>query len=157
MAKKKEKKVINIDEVNIEIDYDKLADAIVNANEKQSQQYSMSREWMKFLIYPVFGGMAIVTAIVAICCIVYGATSMYSGMNNLTTVAIPNLRGFLSEFSVGGLIFCIGLFIGSISFATMMTAKEIDKEKDRNYVAAMFSNVVALVALVISLVALIKG
>ena len=35
--------------------------------------------------------------------------------------------------------------------------KEIDQEKDRQYVAAMFSNIVALVALVVSLIALVKG
>ena len=30
-------------------------------------------------------------------------------------------------------------------------------EKDRQYVASMFSNIVALVALVVSLIALVKG
>ena len=66
MAKKKERKIFNIDEVNIEIDYDKLAEAIVKANETQTNQYSMSREWMKFIIYPVLWGVAIVTGILAI-------------------------------------------------------------------------------------------
>ena len=156
MGKKRERKIFNIDEVNIEIDYDKLADAIVKANEKQANQYSVSREWMKFIIYPVFKGTTIVTAILAVCCIVYGGISMCSSLKDLT-VLHANPMGCITNFAIGGLFFCIGLFISSVSFATAMTAKEIDKEKDRNYVAAMFSNVVALVALIISLVALVKG
>lgn len=156
MAKKKERKIFNIDEVNIEIDYDKLADAIVKANEKQSQQHSFSREWMKFIIYPVFWCTTIVTAIVAACCVVYGCISMCSALREITVIQSYTLASF-TDFAVGCLFFCIGLFISSVSFATAMTAKEIDKEKDRNYVAAMFSNVVALVALIISLVALVKG
>lgn len=156
MAKKKERKIFNIDEVNIEIDYDKLADAIVKANEKQSQQHSFSREWMKFIIYPVFKGTTIVTAIVAVCCILYGVVSMCTSLNDITVLQIDPWGSFIN-FAIGGFFFCVGLFVSSVSFATAMTAKEIDKENDRNYVATMFSNVVALVALIVSLVALVKG
>lgn len=156
MAKKKERKIFNIDEVNIEIDYDKLAEAIVKANEKQTNQYSVSREWMKFIIYPVFWGTAIVTAIVALSCVVYGCINAFSVFKDMSIVQADPV-GFVTKFSIGLVIFCIGLFVASVSFATAMTAKEIDNEKDRNYVAAMFSNVVALVALIISLVALLKG
>lgn len=156
MAKKKERNIFNIDEVNIEIDYDKLADAIAKANEKQSQQYSVSREWMKFIIYPVFWLTTIVTGVFAIGCVIYGGVNMYDAFKN-NAIITTNPYDFITEFITGGFLICIGLFIAAISFATGMTAKEIDKETDRNYVAAMFSNVVALVALIVSLVALVKG
>jgi hypothetical protein len=78
--------------------------------------------------------------------------------NIITDVDFFNLfSGFWANASTGFLVFCTGLFLISISLATIFTAKEIDKETDRNYVASMFSNVVALVALVVSLVALVKG
>ena len=39
MSKKGGRRIINkIEEVNIEIDYDKLAEAIVKANEKKNEQ-----------------------------------------------------------------------------------------------------------------------
>ena len=160
MAKKKERKIFNIDEVNIEIDYDKLAEAIVKANETQTNQYSMSREWMKFIIYPVLWGVAIVTGILAIFFLVYGGKELVEIMTiaNVGDVDFLNLfSGFWANASTGFLVFCMGLFLISISLATIFTAKEIDKETDRDYVASMFSNVVALVALVVSLVALVKG
>ena len=150
MAKKKEKKVFNIDEVNLEIDYDKLAAAIVRANAQQTEKYSVSREWMKFMIYPVFWGVAIVSGVLALGCLIYGG-----GLFATELAAIPDTNW--SNVIVGALVLSISFFLVSVSMSTVFTAKEIDKEKDRQYVASMFSNIVALVALVVSLVALVKG
>ena len=61
--KQKVRKIRVQQKIVADIDYDKLAEAIVKANEKQSQKYSVSREWMKFIIYPVFWGVAIITGI----------------------------------------------------------------------------------------------
>lgn len=148
--------VINIDKLEIEnkieIDYDKLAEAIVKANEKQANQYSVSREWMKFIIYPVFWCVAIVTGLLAVAFLVYGGTALAEAFGAISTAVID-----WSQASIGFLVWCIGLFLVSLCLATIFTAKEIDKEKDRNYVATMFSNMVALVALILSLIALVKG
>ena len=133
-----------------DIDYDKLAEAIIKANEKQSQKYSVSREWMKFIIYPVFWGVAIITGILAVAFFIYGAKEMAFQIN-----AMQNADW--KQLAIGVLALTIGLFLIAVSLSTIFTAKEIDKEKDRQYVATMFSNIVALVALVVSLIALVKG
>ena len=149
MAKKKERKIFNIDEVNIEIDYDKLAEAIVKANEKQANQYSMSREWMKFIIYPVFFGTSVMSAILSLSFGIYSVKALLDAMSGNAMDLQLFIKGLVS--------FMICLYLISICFSTYFTGKEIDKEDDKQYVATMFSNVVALVALVVSLVALIKG
>ncbi len=157
MAKKKKApNIINIEELEIEnkieIDYDKLADAIVKANERQVNQYSVSREWMKFIIQPVFWLVAIVSGILAILFLIYGGISLAEAFSRISASIFD-----WTQISIGFFIFSISLFLVSLCLATIFTAKEIDKEKDRNYVASMFSNIVALVALVISLIALVKG
>lgn len=149
MAKKKEKKIYNIDEINLEIDYDKLAAAIVKANEQQADKYSISREWMKFIIYPVFWGIAIISGLFSIISFVYGI-----GVINAEFRAMQNADW--QQVAIGFIVVCIGFFLITVCMSTAFTAQEIDKEKDRQYVASMFSNIVALVALVVSLVALVK-
>ena len=149
MAKKKERKIFNIDEVNIEIDYDKLADAIVKANEKQTNQYSMSREWMKFIIFPVFLTTAIISGFLSVCFGVYSVTAMVDSMKGDAFIPKSFLEGLVS--------FLLCFYLIGICLFTFFTGREIDKEADKEYVATMFSNVVALVALIISLVALVKG
>ena len=134
-----------------EIDYDKLADAIVKANEKQGQQYSASREWMKFLIYPVFWGVAIITGLLAIGFFIYGAVSI----KEILDTAIRNVDW--KQLATSILLIGVSFFLAAVCVATGITAKEINEESDREYVATMFSNMVALVALVISLIALAKG
>lgn len=151
-VKRKGKEIVSLSTEVESIDYDKLAEAIVKANEKQNQKYSMSREWMKFIIYPVFWGVAIIVGILAIAFLIYGGKTIFE-LANINTLAEFDL----SKIVAGIVSFCLGLFLMSICLSTIFTAKEIDKETDRQYVAAMFSNIVALVALVVSLVALLKG
>lgn len=150
-VKKKGKEIVSVSATVDPINYDKLAEAIVRANNKESNKYSVSREWMKFIIYPVFWGVTIIAGILAIAFLIYGG---------VTLVQVTNISAANFDFmkAVTGIVaFCLGLFLISICLSTVFTAKEIDKETDRQYVAAMFSNIVALVALVVSLVALVKG
>lgn len=148
MAKKKQNTVVNnIDSVNIEIDYDKLAEAIVKANTKQQEIYSASREWMKYILTPIFWGVSAVSGILAIIMfisILQNITDVFES-GTLTDV-IVFLFKFLATFFTGG--FCV---------FSIVAAKEIDKENDRTYIASIFSNIVAIVALIVSLVALSKG
>ena len=151
MAKKQDRYIYNIDNVNVEIDYDKLAEAIVKANEKQSKQYSVSSEWMKFIITPVFWCTSIASGILAVVFWIYGCKDFLTQIN--TKLGEVDWVTFAVSFSM----ICIGFFLASLCIFTAATAKEIDKEKDRGYIATMFSNIVALVALVVSLIALVKG
>ena len=150
VRKQKIKKIRVQQKIVAEIDYDRLAEAIVKSNEKQSQKYSVSREWMKFIIYPVFWGVAIITGMLAVAFFAYGAREMAFQLN-----AMQNVDWMQLATSI--LALTIGFFLIAVSLSTIFTAKEIDKEKDRQYVATMFSNIVALVALVVSMIALVKG
>ena len=150
MAKKTEKKYININEVNIEIDYDKLADAIVIAQSRQTEQYSVTREWMKLFLIPVFWGIAVIMGLLGI------AFALYGG--NLFAEALQtSAPGWITDACVGGVEFAFGLFAIAVAFLSGATAKEVDKEKDKNFVVAVFSGIVSLVALVISFFALMQG
>lgn len=137
----------NITIVNNEIDYDKLAEAIVKANARHQEQYSPSREWMKYILIPIFWGVAILSGILAIAMFV-------SLCQNLTTIfktaTIADDIALLFEFF-------ITFFTAGFCMFSIVTAKEIDKENDRTYIASMFSNIVAIAALVVALVALLKG
>lgn len=137
----------NITIVNNEIDYDKLAEAIVKANTKQQEQYSPSREWMKYILIPIFWGVAILSGILAIAMFV----SLFQNTTAIfKTATITDDIAFLFEF-------LITFFTAGFCVFSIVTAKEIDKENDRTYVASMFSNIVAIAALVVALVALVKG
>ena len=137
----------NITVVNNEIDYDKLAEAIVKANTKQQEQYSPSREWMKYILIPIFWGVAILSGLLTIGMVIslcQNISVVFEG--GILTGILTILFEFLITFFTAG--FCV---------FSIVTAKEIDKENDRTYIASMFSNIVAIAALVVALVALLKG
>ena len=136
----------NITIINNEIDYEKLADAIVKANNKQQESYSPSREWMKYILIPIFIGVSILSGLLSIAVFI-------SIFKNITTVFVDisfsSLLTFIFELLIA--FFTLGFCVFSI-----VTVREIDKENDRTYVASMFSNIVAIAALVVALVALLK-
>ena len=132
------------------INYDKLAEAIVAAQEKQTAKYSVTREWMKTLVVPVLWGIAILTGLL-------GAAFVWQGGEVFVEAISNSTEGWLKEACIGGVCFSIGLFFAALAILTGVAAKEVDKEKDRNFVVAVFSGVVSLVALAVSLIALIQG
>lgn len=149
MPKKKKPTVINnIESVNVEIDYDKLEETIVKAQQKTNEQYSVSRELMKFVITPIFWILTVVSGFISIA---------------FWYVFFTSINDFFNEenwfFGVLSLLitFFIALFTSILTVFLGLTAKEIDKENDRNYISSIFSNIVAIVALVVALIALVKG
>ena len=151
-VKKKEKEIVSVSATVEPIDYDKLAEAIVQATTKESKKYSISREWMKFIIQPVFWGIAIVAGILSIAAFVYGVAILSQTIGAESFAEFDWLKLF-----TGACTLIIGFFLITVCLTTIFTAKDMDKEDDRQYVAAMFSNVVALTALIVSLIALVKG
>ena len=133
--------------VNNEIDYDKLAEAIVKANAGHQEQYSPSREWMKYILIPIFWGVAILSGLLTI--------GMFISLCQNISVVFES--GTLIELLTFLFEFIITFFTAGFCVFSIVTAKEIDKENDRTYVASMFSNIVTIAALVVALVALLKG
>ncbi|MBQ6851771.1 MAG: hypothetical protein IJO04_01910 [Oscillospiraceae bacterium] len=150
VVKRKGNEIVSVSATVEPIDYDKLAEAIVAAQEKQTSQYSVTREWMKILVVPVFWGIAIVTGLLGIVFIWQGGKTFVESFQN-------SAEKWLLDACVGGTGFIIGLFFIAIAILTGASAKEIDKEKDKNFVVSVFSGIVSLVALVVSLIALIQG
>ena len=61
--------------------------------------------------------------------------------------------------NVFSIAFAMALFVVLLlySFLLWKSAKEIETEKDRNYIISVFSGIVSFAALIVALVALFKG
>ena len=152
MAKKKNNQTVvnNIESVNLDIDTKKLAQAIVDAQQKANEKYSVSSEMMKFIIVPTLWILAVVCGFIGLvffAMLIKDASVLPESLKNQEYIRVLII---LVEFFVS-------MFSFSLAFFSGLSAKEMDKEKDRQYVATVFSNIVALVALIVALIALVKG
>ena len=87
----------------------------------------------------------------------FGVAFVLYGGNLFVEAVQTSTPGWITDASIGGVEFAFGLFAIAVAFLTGATAKEVDKEKDKNFVVAVFSGIVSLVALVVSFVALVQG
>lgn len=137
-------------ELMVAIDYEKLADclakAIAEESDKRINAYSITREWMKFIIAPVFWSISVLTAILAVGFFITTLNALNCWTGDLAD--IPNaIKGLVS--------FVLTLMSIFISIAAFFAGKEIDQEQDRQFVVSVFSGMVSLVALIVALVALV--
>ena len=173
MAKKKGKTqgVNNIQELNLEIDYDKLAKAIVGAKseadtieqyDEDSQEYiyktvlgkvkrnyfafSLSKLMACFFYILAIGEVYLTTLIVPQ--VKSYILNLYSNQNYSTGfVWFMRISSHIAVLTISAAVFCILFNI----------AREIKREKDRIFVVSAFSGIVSFAALVVALVALFKG
>ena len=89
----------------------------------------------------ILSGILAIAMLISVC---QNATAVFEN-GTLTENLIFTLKFFITLFTIGFCIFSI------------FTAKEIEKENDKTYIASMFSNIVAIAALVVAIVALMKG
>lgn len=164
----------NIVLINNEIDYEKLAKVIIEANRKKDDEpFAESDEKIGFwkgvwyiitnkkktngalthglfsnLLSDLFNILAVAGVIIAL--VVLGFTVYLIvqsvAQNDFLNCILFAFAGII--YSVLILLFCL-LLRG--------VANEIKAEKDRNYIIALFSGVVSFAALVVSLIALLKG
>ena len=144
----------NIEQLNLEINYDKLAEAIIKAQEKGESEANKKRKFtsgsfailvmIAFRIFSAFMGLLSVVLILAP--VVSWKTLQWNGFTNIVT----------SVFTIG---FCIVIAIVLALYTALLwkSAKEIETEKDRNYIISVFSGIVSFAALIVALVALFKG
>ena len=152
MAKKKNNQTVvnNIESLNLNIDTEKLAQAIVDAQQKVNEKYSVSSEMMKFVIVPVLWILAAVCLFIGVvffAMLIKDASVLPESLKNQEYV----------QWIVVFIEFIVSIFSIALAFFSGLSAKEMDEEKDRQYVASVFSNIIALVALVVALIALVKG
>ena len=142
------KTVTTIDNVNMNIDYDRLAEAIVKAEHKANDVKSYTSNTFAALSGMIFRIVASVGFIVSIAGIIGGGASLFQydwGNANLL-IMIPAII----------LVLLVLLLLLVFSFLLFKSAKEIEGEKDRQFVVAVFSAIVSFTALIVALVALYK-
>ena len=154
--KKKQKKIIQnsgqlVNASLSEIDYEKLAvciaKAMVEENDKRVNAYSVTRELMKFIVTPVFWAIAVLMMLFAVAFFVVALPCLEEGVNTSN----------FSEFFKGLISFLLSLISLGVALFSFFAGKEFDKEKDRQFVVAVFSGMVSLAALIVALVALVRG
>lgn len=140
MAKKQPKTTINnIDSVNIEIDYDKLAEAIVKAQTKLSQKEKRTRKFRSAAMSLFNGAIYAIVYTFAIAMIYVVWHECYANQ----TVPL-----------IGCILFTLVLaFIGIYAFLCQQESHR-DSETDT---ITHFNTNIALIALIVAMIALFKG
>ena len=156
MGKKKNKsQIINhIQEVKLEIDYDKLAEAIVKAQEKSENEANKSKKFtsgmFSMLVFVVLRLIACLGWIIAFC-LLLGSVNLITAMSwEGFSVVAENIFQIVYTVAIVALLVLYPLMLWK-------SAKEIETEKDRNYIISVFSGIVSFAALIVALVALFKG
>ena len=171
MAKKKDKPQVinNIQELNLEIDYDKLADAIVKAQKQSPPTLEMKEKigfWKGLWLIvrnkePKSGNVAaftlaeIMSWIFNFLALAGMAFDIFLVLSMFTTYQWPDsmiMRIFSVVFVV---LLCVTTLM--ISLLCRGIANEIKAEKNREYIITVFSAFVAVVALIVAVIALFKG
>lgn len=153
MSKKENKTIINnIKEVNLEIDYDKLAQAIVEAQSKINRINEDSKPKQKY----ISGFYKYVIEFTFLLIIIIGiAAFMLSTLYLKTHFAEFAFHTFDGMKKIIVIIEFIVLSI-VVTIYSGLSLKEADKFNDVNTLSSMFSNIVAFVALIVAAIALIK-
>ena len=154
--KNKNKQQNNNSQKNVvqEFDYDKLAEAIVKAQEKSETK---SNENKKF----TSDAFAMLITIVFRCVAILGWLIML--VMPLLIINIIKTADWCGFVSVAGNILAI-LMVAALTFLLFVfsrilwkSGKEVEREKDGNYIVSVFSGVVSFAALIVALIALFKG
>lgn len=145
------KKIINKNTYNItnEIDYKKLAEAIVsalNTNQQQSQNKNTFTNVMFSSICAfLFKGMAIITGCIVLLIFIYPFSKVL-GLND---------QDFIVSFSsIFSLVILAALFT-TFTILFWKSSDEIALEKDKNYIVSLFSSMVSVAALVVASLSLL--
>lgn len=180
MAKKSKNKpttINNIESVNLEIDYDKLAEAIVNAQEKaekvekneneNNDKQSLLNAIKLIMTNKVESNGAFLTgALTLVLTTVFKTISVIGFLTDICIFVSSILFLSTRQWNVSSVIFNLFLIIVSISIIIIVflfsviiwgASNEINEEKDKYYVVSVFSSIVSLTALIISAISLIKG
>lgn len=175
MINRKSRPIIyNDNSVHNEIDYEKLAKAIIEANRKKNDESSAgSDEKIGFwkgvwyiitnkkktngaLTHSLFSNLlSDLFNILAVAGVIIAVAAFVATVYLIVQSVVQN--DFLNSilFAFAGIVFIALILLFCLLLRGV--ANEIKAEKDRNYIIALFSGVVSFAALVVSLIALLKG
>ena len=181
MRRKRRSTIIkNIESINMEIDYDKLAEAIAKANNKQNTKIKKQEEEINFSTKEKFrifkkGIVQIIT------CKNKTESALTTGFFAILVSFLFRALALFGVFAFAALIIglfdtCRGMTWAGLQFLpnifTILTtiligialliysliiwgsATEIENEKDKNYIISVFSGIVTFVALIVAFIAL---
>lgn len=140
---KRKNTIKNTYNVTNEIDYDKLAEAIVSALETQKQSQNQ-----RSFTASMFSGICSIAFKIVSCCTA-ALTLGFIFLPFAKQLGIYNQEFIVSFPNVISLIICISLF-GTFSFLFWKASDEIENEKDKNYIIALFSSLVSVAALIVA-------
>ena len=175
MAKKKDKPqtINNIDNLHLEIDYDKLAEAIVKAQEKSAELNATESRpagktgfwraiWLILCNKETKTGNRATGVLAEVLAFAFNAISL--AVLAIMCIAVYRLIEKLDWNQEVSRIVSQIVSVAFLLFLALLTslifrgiANEIGAEKDRNYILSFFSGIVSLAALIVALVALFRG
>lgn len=135
-----------------EIDYDKLAEAMVKALNNNAENAPQKTYTSKMLgnicsiIFRIIGAFGIAILIM----LIIGIFMHFNISQYVTDNGIFNTVFFLIFY-----VFLCAI-IGVLSFFLLKSAGEIEIETDKNYIVSLFSSLVCVAALIVSLIALFQ-
>ena len=177
MSKKEKAAVVNnIKELNLEIDYDKLAEAIVKAQEKAKDEKTKSGTNGKPRFFSAIwriikgekskDGRFLSAPFALIISLLYRAIAIF-GLIAIVVLCVATgmsaVKVSWKGWSILANIFVIGimLVVSVTIFLYMLlfwgAANDVKHEKDKNYVVSVFSGLVSVAALIVAIIALYKG
>lgn len=130
------------------IDYEKLAEAIVDAQQKAMQSESATSNLFATIISLVFKVISTVGMVFASALVIIGGYEIF--FKNNTNSLVECILVFLMVFLLSLLLFLLAL-------ALWHSAKELESEKDRQFVVAVFSAFASFCAMIVALIALFKS
>lgn len=180
MRRKRRSTIIkNVENINMEIDYDKLAEAIVKANNRQNNELAEREEinlsakerlniFKKGIIQIITcknkTNNALTTGVFAIAVsLLFRAVALFGLFVVVVLVKVLydsccemtwTWGHYITNVFVILSMTLIGIAILLYSLIVWGSATEIENEKDKNYIVSLFSGIVGFVALIIAFVAL---
>lgn len=180
MAKKKNNQTVvnNIESVNLDIDYDKLAKAIVKAQEQAEKEQYKEETKTKITIKDYIKAIGLIlrnksdtkgNLTASIFVLLISLTFRIIAVTGFFLVAIGIIISvcfILHGLDVGNIalwiisaicLIVLSVFVFLYSVIIWGASNEVEKEKDKNYIVSVFSGMVSFAALIIAIIALVKG
>lgn len=167
--------ITTVNNVKVNIDYDKLAEAIVRAEERAKEKAENVPQEKKSFFSAV--GRIIkgeksengkyLSASFALFCASLFRTIAFVGFLFIAVLIIAGIestklfewKGWQIAYHIGYYLFFLISIVATFLYSILMlgAANDIEKEKDKSIVIAVFSSIVSVVALVVAIMTLIKG
>ena len=160
----------NIKELNLEIDYEKLANAIIESQNKLASSNESTESELDFFDVTLFRApvknffsFSLTKAMAWLFYILAIASTI------ITIEILPLFVKWTYEYFQAELVTWLAYVVCALSIVAFLLismvlfcilfniAREIKKEQDRNYIISVFSGIVSFAALIVALVALFKG